>query len=444
MRSSTTTRELSALLARPAFRALESVAKQLGVRLPAPSRQESSEASEQPAPEQAVSGPGEATASPLLPADLTRSPAPVPGAAPRPSSEATASRAETRGASPRMARGEALHANPVAGEKTSSVSSPTPPAARAEVHGGVPTALEQPGSPGRAPSSPSGARPRDRHLVRLISQLEPRSTAPTLSRAPFQSLPADAERAETRSAGPRPFAASDTRSVDGSSSGPAERAPVQSDAPVATLAETPHTGSLVEATRARLAATPAPPLQASRGEASPTPEPPPPANPSGAIAPGGARAADRRRVRLLPRPEQATVTSPVEARAERSTPPSSQGDAPRPERRLTFLPAPEPTAPPALVRPPSPVAPGLAEQVTSGMAPVLERAHQLTRAAVPPERAMGAQGAATPPGEAVRNTFNVNVHLEPSGAAPGVDRRALEEALVEILRDTARRHGLEV
>jgi hypothetical protein len=44
----------------------------------------------------------------------------------------------------------------------------------------------------------------------------------------------------------------------------------------------------------------------------------------------------------------------------------------------------------------------------------------------------------------VRNTFNVNVHLDPSGAAPGVDRRALEEALVDILRDTARRHGLEV
>ncbi|QSQ23229.1 hypothetical protein JY651_50540 [Pyxidicoccus parkwayensis] len=75
------------------------------------------------------------------------------------------------------------------------------------------------------------------------------------------------------------------------------------------------------------------------------------------------------------------------------------------------------------------------------MAPVLEQAHQLTRSALPPQRS---ESAATPPGEAVRNTFNVNVHLEPSGASSGVDRRALEEALVEILRDTARRHGLEV
>lgn len=392
MRSSTTTRELSALLARPAFRALESVAKQLGVRLPAPSRQESSEAPEQPALEHAVS-------------------------------EAMALRAETRGASPLVARGDAPHANPVAGARASSVSAPTPPGARAEVHGEVP----------KSPSSPSGARPRDRRLVRLISQLEPRSAAPPLSRAPFPSLPADAERAESRSARPRPFAASDAMSVDGSSSESAERAPVQSDAPVATRAETPHTGSLVEATRARLAGTPAPSLQASRGDASPTPEPPPPANPGGAPAPGGARAADRRRVRLLPRPEQATVTSPVEARPERSGPPSSQGEAPRPERRLTFLPAPELTDPPALARPPSPVAPALAEQLSGGMAPVLERAHQLTRAASP-----------TPPGEAVRNTFNVNVHLDPSNAPSGVDRRALEEALVDILRDTARRHGLEV
>jgi hypothetical protein len=75
------------------------------------------------------------------------------------------------------------------------------------------------------------------------------------------------------------------------------------------------------------------------------------------------------------------------------------------------------------------------------MAPVLERAHQLTSTALAPQRSTSAEPS---PGEAVRNTFNVNVHLEPSGAPSGVDRRALEEALVDILRDTARRHGLEV
>ncbi|NOK17277.1 hypothetical protein, partial [Corallococcus carmarthensis] len=81
--------------------------------------------------------------------------------------------------------------------------------------------------------------------------------------------------------------------------------------------------------------------------------------------------------------------------------------------------------------------PGLTQQVTAGMAPVLAQAQQLTRAAVAP-------GAALPANEAARNTFNVNVHLEPSSASPGLDRHALEEALVDLLRDTARRHGLEV
>lgn len=138
------------------------------------------------------------------------------------------------------------------------------------------------------------------------------------------------------------------------------------------------------------------------------------------------------------------MTSPVEGREVPSSPPPSEGHAPRPERRLTFLPAPEVTDPPTLSRPPNPLPARLAEQVTSGVAPVMERAHQLTRAALPPERSTRAQSAAAPPGEAVRNTFNVNVHLDPSGPPSGVDRRTLEEALVDILRDTARRHGLEV
>ncbi|NOK21820.1 hypothetical protein, partial [Corallococcus carmarthensis] len=46
MRVSTTTRELTSLLARPALRAMESVAKQLGVRLPEPPQ-----ASDEPAGE---------------------------------------------------------------------------------------------------------------------------------------------------------------------------------------------------------------------------------------------------------------------------------------------------------------------------------------------------------------------------------------------------------
>ena len=44
----------------------------------------------------------------------------------------------------------------------------------------------------------------------------------------------------------------------------------------------------------------------------------------------------------------------------------------------------------------------------------------------------------------MQNTFNVNVHLGSEESSPGLDRTALEQVLVEILRDAARRNGLEV
>ena len=44
----------------------------------------------------------------------------------------------------------------------------------------------------------------------------------------------------------------------------------------------------------------------------------------------------------------------------------------------------------------------------------------------------------------VRNTFNVTVALGSNGASESLDRTALEEALTDILRTAARRHGLEI
>ena len=79
----------------------------------------------------------------------------------------------------------------------------------------------------------------------------------------------------------------------------------------------------------------------------------------------------------------------------------------------------------------------LTEQVSAGVAPVLTHAHELTLAPT-------ASNAGRAPNEGVRNTFNVNVHMEPTSAPAGLDRHALEEALLDLLRDTARRHGLEV
>ncbi|WP_338866123.1 hypothetical protein [Myxococcus stipitatus] len=71
----------------------------------------------------------------------------------------------------------------------------------------------------------------------------------------------------------------------------------------------------------------------------------------------------------------------------------------------------------------------------------MTRAEQLTRQAQPSETASRAPANES---AGVRNTFNVNVQVGSDSAAPGLDRRTLEDALVDILRETARRHGMEV
>ena len=75
------------------------------------------------------------------------------------------------------------------------------------------------------------------------------------------------------------------------------------------------------------------------------------------------------------------------------------------------------------------------------MQPVLSRAADL---AEPGWEDDPADAPASPP--AVSNTFNVNVAL---GGGPGAtlgptEREALQDALVDLLRDAARRQGLDV
>ncbi|NTX54784.1 hypothetical protein HUA74_17260 [Myxococcus sp. CA051A] len=127
----------------------------------------------------------------------------------------------------------------------------------------------------------------------------------------------------------------------------------------------------------------------------------------------------------------------------------------RPRSRLTFLPPTEaaPVAPPSSPEPERAVPPAalatsqVVRQVSQGLTPVLERAQQVTHEALTVERS--SRPASTPAVDsganaAVRNTFNVNVQLGTETATAGMDRRTLEDALVDILRETARRHGLEV
>ena len=151
----------------------------------------------------------------------------------------------------------------------------------------------------------------------------------------------------------------------------------------------------------------------------------PSANLAAAGAPHGTHTQGHRIVRFLP--SHAPDTGATAAPMERTAP---LQDVPRPSRRLTFLPELEASALPHPKPPGSAAMAGLADQVSAGVAPVLAQALDLTQAPAPHE--------------SVRNTFNVNVHLEPSSAPAGLDRDALEDALIDLLRDTARRHGLEV
>jgi|GEM_PF-4296343 len=86
-----------------------------------------------------------------------------------------------------------------------------------------------------------------------------------------------------------------------------------------------------------------------------------------------------------------------------------------------------------------------AARLVDGVEPVLERAYRLTQSALsaPVPEPPAAQEN---PVRQVHNTFNVAVSLNPAGTATaaGVDREALQEALVELLRTAARRQGLEV
>jgi hypothetical protein len=74
------------------------------------------------------------------------------------------------------------------------------------------------------------------------------------------------------------------------------------------------------------------------------------------------------------------------------------------------------------------------------MAPVLDTAWRLTDAALSPERSVPRPR----PKPRVANHFHVNVALGDTTGTAGRDRNQLEETLTALLRDAARRQGLDV
>ncbi|QSQ15419.1 hypothetical protein [Myxococcus landrumensis] len=142
-------------------------------------------------------------------------------------------------------------------------------------------------------------------------------------------------------------------------------------------------------------------------------------------------------IALPPRPEAPREHTSAPRPVVRLRPPSSApATNAQPKKRLHFAPPTDDASPP----PPNATT-QLAQQVTQELAPLVTRAEQLTRQAQPSETS---SRSAPTESAAVRNTFNVNVQVGSDNAATGLDRRTLEDALVDILRETARRHGLEV
>lgn len=75
----------------------------------------------------------------------------------------------------------------------------------------------------------------------------------------------------------------------------------------------------------------------------------------------------------------------------------------------------------------------------SAVEPSLEEAYQLTQTRLKTQETIEKE-----PSGLVSNTFNVSVSMNNDTTQNGIDRNALEEALTDILRTSARRHGLEV
>lgn len=104
-----------------------------------------------------------------------------------------------------------------------------------------------------------------------------------------------------------------------------------------------------------------------------------------------------------------------------------------------------PEVEPASATPPTPAAQNLpntmTRRFTSAVEPALQQAYQLTQS---PLQAASEGAPSSGESRLVNNTFNVSVAMSSDGQTNGLDLGAFEQALTDVLRTAARRHGLEL
>jgi hypothetical protein len=125
--------------------------------------------------------------------------------------------------------------------------------------------------------------------------------------------------------------------------------------------------------------------------------------------------------------DKSTALIPLKVPPDSTLPEAS----PTAEPSSTFLTAPRPVRQAAGI-------------VVEGLEPVLDQAYGLSQQAFEPLTAPVPGEDEAPPATRVSNNFHVNVSLSGTNDTSTEQHEALEEALVDILRLAARRHGLEV
>lgn len=283
------------------------------------------------------------------------------------------------------------------------------------------------------PTSPSEAlAAATAHSTRQVSG----SPDPAPSTPPASSAPAGFAHATARAAGP---AAAPAPSPAPESTADMNQPPNRPSAPAAapsTVSAPLRAAPVPAAIRLVRADSPADPAQthtpqgtnpdsAPAALALPETHQPDGAPPHPISAPPGSLAVPSapRQWRLRPSPPAETAPAPAAPATEATptaTPPRHTGGAS------------------ASLRPRDPALP----RVMQAMAPVLDTAWRLTDAALSPERSESPPAA--PEAPRVANHFHVNVALGDTTGTSGRDRNQLEETLTALLRDAARRQGLDV